>query len=134
MLEYKARWKGVTTIQLTKSETYGSSSECSACGEKLRSPARDDATHRRMLWCQRCNKWIDRDVNAALNLSTRGLASSRPPRQEEGGAGEAVKGEPDADGNPQSRCLEVDSSACADKLTEPPRDQGTKEMSCCTLI
>ncbi len=106
MLEYKAAWKGVTIIPLTKSDTYGSSSECSACGEKLRSPARDDVSHRRMLWCEKCKVWIDRDVNAALNLSTRGLvgfASSRPePKicsqqadytaREKGLAGEAVKG------------------------------------------
>lgn len=30
MLEYKAAWKGLTVIQLTRSDTYGSSSECSA--------------------------------------------------------------------------------------------------------
>jgi len=112
MLEYKAAWNGVTLIKLTKSETYGSSSECSACREKLDSPEKGDAEHGRMLWCQACGRWIDRDVNAALNLSTRGLsrfASSRPKSQEEEGrsqqadftssesrekglAGEAVKG------------------------------------------
>ncbi len=61
-------------IQLTKSDTYGSSSSCSACGERLRNPERGDAEHWRMLWCQTCKRWMDRDVNAALNLSTRGLA------------------------------------------------------------
>jgi hypothetical protein len=59
-----------------------------------------------MLWCQRCKVWMDRDVNAALNLSTRGLArfaSSLPePKsrlqqagfeaREKGLAGEAVRG------------------------------------------
>ena len=81
MIEYKAAWKGLTVIPLTKSDTYGSSSECSACGEKLHNPERGDAEHGRMLWCQRCKAWMDRDVNAALNLSARGLArfvSSRP--------------------------------------------------------
>jgi len=106
MLEYKAAWKGLTVIPLTKSDTYGSSSECSACGERLRSPAKDDAEHSRMLWCQNCKVWTDRDVNAALNLSTRGLArfaSSLPePKsrsqqavlaaREKGLAGEAVRG------------------------------------------
>jgi transposase len=116
MIEYKAAWRGVTTIPLTRSETYGSSSGCSACGEKLRSPARDDVEHRRMLWCQACSKWTDRDVNASLNLSTRGrsrlerslpfrsetqetgarsqqaTASSDPIEREEGLAGEAVTG------------------------------------------
>jgi putative transposase len=49
MLEYKAAWKGVTMISLTKSDTYGSSSECSACGEKLHRPEKGDAVHERML-------------------------------------------------------------------------------------
>jgi transposase len=78
----------VTPIQLAKSETYGSSSHCSACGEKLHSPERGDAEHGRMLWCEACRRWIDRDVNAALNLSKRGLsrfASSRPKSEEEEG-------------------------------------------------
>ena len=117
MIEYKAAWRGLTTIPLTRSETYGSSSRCSTCGEKLRSPARDDVVHKRMLWCQACSKWIDRDVNAPLNLSTRGrsrfdrslpfrsepqeevetrsqqaTASSNPVGKEEGLAGEAVTG------------------------------------------
>ena len=119
MLEYKAAWKGVKVIPLTKSETYGSSSECSACGERLRSPARDDAVHKRMLWCQRCKVWMDRDVNAALNLSTRGLArfaSSLPePKSRsqqavlaaggKGLAGEAVRGNPT-----RTAILRVDAS------------------------
>ncbi len=112
MIEYKSAWKGVTVIPLTRSETYGSSSECPACGEKLYNPAKDDVAHRRMLWCQKCRVWTDRDVIAALNLSMRGLArfaSSRPRSGEEesrsqqasasslrtgeeGLAGEAMKG------------------------------------------
>ena len=64
MLEYKAAWKGVNIVPLTKSDTYGSSSECSACGEKLRNPAKDDLAHSRMLWCQSCKAWTDREVNA----------------------------------------------------------------------
>ena len=88
MIEYKSAWKGVTVIPLTRSETYGSSSECPACGEKLYNPAKDDVAHRRMLWCQKCKVWRDRDVIAALNLSMRGLsrfASSRPRSGEEEG-------------------------------------------------
>jgi putative transposase len=111
MTEYKSAWKGVTIIQLTRSETYGSSSTCPTCGEKLHSPAKDDVAHARMLWCQKCKVWRDRDLIAVLNLSKRGLsrfASSRPrPGEEksrsqasasslgageEGLAGEAVKG------------------------------------------
>lgn len=97
MLGYKSTWKGVTTIPLTKAETYGSSSECASCGERFRAPEREDAEHRRMLWCRRCKVWTDRDVNAAVNLSNRGLArfaSSLPPRPEweKGPASEAVMG------------------------------------------
>ncbi|MDG6909346.1 MAG: transposase [Nitrososphaerota archaeon] len=74
MMEYKSEWKGVTFIPLTKAETYGSSSECASCGERLHEPEREDAEHWRMLWCQACKKWVDRDVNAVGNLSKRGLA------------------------------------------------------------
>ena len=95
MLEYKAAWKGVTVIQLTKSETYRSSSTCSTCGERLRNPAKGDAEHGRMLWCQRCEGWIDRDVCAALNLSTRGRSRldrslSRPEVGNEGRSQQAT--------------------------------------------
>ena len=119
---YKAAWNGVSVIQLTKSETYGSSSMCSACGEKLRSPARDDVAHARMLWCQKCKGWTDRDVNATLNLSIRGrsrLDRSLPSRsggeratafssieKEKGLAGEAVTGK----GTTKTLVLRVDAS------------------------
>lgn len=132
MLEYKARWKGVTTIQLTKSETYGSSSKCSACGERLRGPGKGDAEHVRMLWCQTCGRWTDRDVNAALNLSARGLArfASSLPRpdsrsqqvslaEEKGLAGEAMRGNP-----MRTVILRVDASKLARGPTvdAPSRD------------
>ena len=81
MLQYKSAWKGVTFVRLTKSDTYGSSSRCSACGEKLHKPARGDVAHARILWCQTCKKLVDRDVNAVGTLSERGLArfaSSHP--------------------------------------------------------
>ncbi len=108
MLEYKAAWKGLTKIPLTKSDTYGSSSECSACGERTHSPVKGDVAHQRMLCCQTCKTWMDRDVNAALNLSKRGLArfaSSRPKPQgrsqqadfvarEKGLASETMRGNP----------------------------------------
>jgi putative transposase len=111
MLDYKSAWKGVTMIPLAKSETYGSSSMCPTCGERLRSPERGDVVHARMLWCQRCKLWMDRDVVAALNLSARGRSrfarslprsgteesrsqatASIPPIEEKGLADEAMKG------------------------------------------
>ena len=102
-MDYKSDWRGVTFIPLTKAETKDSSSIHWRCGERLRSPARGDAVHARMLWCQRCKEWMDRDVNAAVNLSTRGLSrfDSSLPRLdraqqrlvgEKGLAGEAMKG------------------------------------------
>jgi putative transposase len=97
MTEYKSAWKGVTIIPLTKSETYGSSSTCPACGEKLHSPAKGDVAHARMLWCQKCKVWMDRDVVAALNLSNRGLsrfASSRPRSREEEGRSQRASASP----------------------------------------
>lgn len=54
MLEYKAAWKGVTVVPLTKPETYWSSSTCSSCGERLCNPAKGDAEQGRMLWCRAC--------------------------------------------------------------------------------
>jgi transposase len=90
----------------TNATTYGSSSRCASCGERLHDPAKGDAKHRRMLWCQSCKVWTDRDVNVAVNLSKRGLTrfvSSLPQQAnrqqheilfavEKGLAGEAVKG------------------------------------------
>jgi transposase len=98
MLQYRSAWKSVTVVQLTRSETRGSSTT-HTCGERLRNPARDDVGHRRMLWCAKCKVWVDRDVNAAMVLSERGLArlASSLPRSrarkllagEKGPAGEA---------------------------------------------
>jgi len=136
MIEYKAAWSGVTFVQLTKSETNGSSSMCSACGEKLHSPVKDDVAHTRMLWCQRCKAWMDRDVNASLNLSMRGRSrfdrslssrsgeaesrsehddSSYPPiEREKGLAGEAVTGN-----GTTTLILRVDASKLTHRLPEP---------------
>ena len=86
-LEYKAAWKGVTTIPLTKSETYGSSSTCSTCGEKLYNPEKGDVEHARMLWCQKCKVWLDRDVNAVQILSARGRSRFARPLPRSGMAG-----------------------------------------------
>ncbi|MDA4137496.1 MAG: transposase [Thaumarchaeota archaeon] len=123
MLEYKAAWKGVTTIPLTRSDTYGSSSECSACGERTHSPKRDDAARARMLWCQDCKKWMDRDANAALNLSMRGRlrfdrslpgpksrSQQTTEAEEKGLAGEAVKGN-----GTTTLILRVDASKMRDR-------------------
>lgn len=132
MLEYKSAWEGVTMMPLTKSETYGSSMVHCACGEKLHRPVKGDAHHLRMLWCQTCKVWMDRDVNAAIVLSKRGLArvaSSLPWLQnrsqrtarEEGLVGEALKGN-----GTTTPILRVDASKLrarrkAGFLTEPSK-------------
>jgi putative transposase len=67
-VEYKAAWEGVPVIQLSKSETRGTSKLCPACGERLQ----EDRDHERQLWCVKCKKWSDRDVVAVMNISYRG--------------------------------------------------------------
>jgi putative transposase len=93
-LEYKARWIGLPIIRLSRSETRGSSVTCPRCGERLQSDKRLE----RKLWCGNCRVVMDRDMVAAVNLSRRGrvrFARSRPPSIEaQGGADEAMKGNP----------------------------------------
>jgi len=92
-LEYKARWIGLPIIHLSRRETRGSSMTCPRCGERLQSDKRLE----RKLWCGRCRIVMDRDSVAAVNLAWRGrvrFARSRPLIEAQGGAVEAVKGNP----------------------------------------
>jgi len=93
-LEYKARWNGLPIIRLSRCETRGSSLACPRCGERLQS----DKRLKRKLRCRKCRVVMDRDRVAAINLARRGrvrFARSRPPIVEaQGGAVEAVKGNP----------------------------------------
>ena len=93
-IEYKARWVGLPVIRLSRRETRGSSVSCPRCGERLQS----DKRLKRNLWCSNCRVVMDRDRVAAINLARRGrvrFARSRPPIIEaQGGAVEAVKGNP----------------------------------------
>ena len=93
-LEYKARWKGLPVIHLSRRETRGSSMTCPRCGERLQS----DKRLQRKLWCGNCRIVMDRDRVVAVILARRGrvrFARSRPPIVEaQGGAGEAMKGNP----------------------------------------
>jgi putative transposase len=83
-IEYKAIWKGVPVIQLTNSETRGTSKLCPACGERLQ----EDKAHKRQLWCRKCKRWRDRDVVAVMNISYRGWL--RFGQSNKGEAGEAM--------------------------------------------
>ena len=92
-LEYKARWAGLPIIHLSRRETRGSSVTCPRCGERLQS----DKRLQRKLWCGKCRIVMDRDRVAAVNLAWRGrvrFARSRPLIEAQGGAVEAVKGNP----------------------------------------
>ncbi len=68
-IEYKAHWQGVPVVKV---DPRGTSSHCGICGEILQLPQLSDLEHGRQLWCYNCQRWIDRDVNAAVNLSLRG--------------------------------------------------------------
>ena len=97
--EYKAAWEGVNVWTLTKGKTRGTSQLCPRCGKRLQEGRRDDPFHKRQLWCPDCKKWMDRDVVAVMNISTKGRAFlpsngggvfERP----KGPAGEAMVQEP----------------------------------------
>jgi hypothetical protein len=83
-VEYKARWLGIPMIQLTKSETRGTSSICYVCRERLQSSREKP----RLLWCK---KWYDRDLVAVRNISHRGWMRFVHSK---GIGGEAVNGNP----------------------------------------
>ena len=92
-IEYKARWIGLPVIRLSRRETRGSSVSCPRCGERLQS----DKQLVRKLWCGKCRVVMDRDMVAAVNLARRGrvrFARSRPLIEAQGGAVEAMKGNP----------------------------------------
>jgi putative transposase len=86
-IEYKAKWEGVPIVQLSKTETRGTSQLCPQCGKKITQV--DRLT--RQLYCAECEKWMDRDVVAAMNISIKGLARFASSK---GLAGEAMKGNP----------------------------------------
>ena len=65
MIKYKAEWEGLPLIQLTRQETHGTSSRCSECGSHTRKSGR-------MLHCESCDMWINRDINACISLAKRG--------------------------------------------------------------
>jgi len=107
-VEYKAAWEGVPVMTLSRRDTRGTTMDCARCGERLQSPVRDDLEHRRQLWCGKCERWMDRDLVAVLNISRRGRLRFARSSSMEGEAGEAVRGNAEHDGEPL--ILRVDAS------------------------
>jgi putative transposase len=114
--EYKAAWDGVPVFTLSRKDTRGTTVDCPRCGERLQSAVRGDTEHYRQLWCERCKRWSDRDLVAVLNISHRGRVRFARSSTE-GGAGEAVKGKAERDGEPL--ILRVDASKlCHSRQTQ----------------
>jgi len=106
-VEHKAAWEGVPVVTLSRSDTRGTTMDCARCGERLQSPVRGDQEHHRQLWCGKCERWMDRDLVAVLNISRRGRVRFARSSTE-GEAGEAVRGNAEHDGEPL--ILRVDAS------------------------
>jgi putative transposase len=63
-IEYKAEWNGIPVIYV---KPYGTSASCSMCGHRML------PEENRRLHCTNCGLSLDRDVNTAKNIVTRGL-------------------------------------------------------------
>jgi putative transposase len=88
MLEYKARLYGREFHRVGRFEP--TSQVCSACGAK----DGPKPLHVRAWQCQRCGVWLDRDVNAAVNVAkAAGLAVSACGAQVRPGLALAQRGE-----------------------------------------
>ena len=96
-IEYKAKWKGVPVIYVQPQKT---SSVCAICGSQVTECAE------RNVYCPNCEKIVDRDENAALNIVMAGLRFSL-----KGETREAVRG------NGESLILRADAS----QLTHHPK-------------
>jgi putative transposase len=88
-IEYKAAWQGVPIIQLSTSQTRGTSQLCPRCGKRIQEADYKDVLHKRQLWCDKCKRWMDRDVVAAMNIGRKGAEVFQ---RSKGLAGEAMKG------------------------------------------
>jgi putative transposase len=88
MLEYKARLQGRTFIKVGRFTP--TSQTCSACGAK----DGPKPLHIRQWRCQACGVYLDRDINAAVNIATAaGLAVTACRAQVRPGSALAQRGE-----------------------------------------
>jgi putative transposase len=97
-IEYKARWEGIPVFYIQPHKT---SSACAICGSLIIECAE------RKVYCPKCDRLMDRDQNAALNIVRAGLRFRL-----KGSAGEAMVKELS-----QAIILKVD----ADQLTHHPK-------------
>jgi putative transposase len=70
---YKARWEGIPVVHVT---ARGTSVKCSMCGSRVY------PNGQRGLFCRKCDTTVDRDVNAARNISAKGalrFGANDPP-------------------------------------------------------
>ena len=96
MLEYKARLRGRAFTRIGRFEP--TSQTCSACGVK----DGPKPLHVRAWQCRGCGAWLDRDINAAVNVAkAAGLAVSACGAQVRPGPALAQRGE--AGTHPKSR-------------------------------
>jgi len=94
-IAYKGRWEGVPSFYDNPQKT---SSTCATCGSSI-----IECTERKV-YCPKCNRTVDRDENAALNIVKRGVRFAPV-----GLAGEAMVKERAESPNPNSRCKQVSS-------------------------
>ncbi|MDG6919926.1 MAG: transposase [Nitrososphaerota archaeon] len=73
MTAYKAERRGGRVVLV---EPRGTSQKCSGCGTAV-PKGLDERTH----WCLNCGLALDRDVNAARNISATGLGQARAEGQ-----------------------------------------------------
>jgi transposase len=81
--QYKGAWEGVPVITLSRSDRRGTTMDREARGEtpKNRLSAAIWKHHRRS-WCEKCGRWMDRDLIALLNVSRRGRGRFAPSSTE----------------------------------------------------
>jgi putative transposase len=103
---YKADWEGVPVCHVNPR---GTSKLCPRCGGRLQ----EDRQRRRDLWCGICEKWQDRDVVAAMNISRKGLARLTNPQ---GDTNEAMRGNLISDSDQEPVILRVDVSKLITEL------------------